>query len=123
MLEGTLSNYSQNENQKAKLKPTELFTLELSIVEIEILLKKYDSSDKMLKDLSRRHVLLPDRARIIIVESKLFCVKGDFDGALERLKLITMENGLEHFIKSRQIMASIYLTRFKQFTHFIGCYQ
>ena len=64
-----------------------------------------------------------DRGRILITSAQFYNSSGDYEQALSTLRNITLDFGADHFIRSRQMMAAIYLTKFKDRKRFTSAYR
>lgn len=58
----------------------------------------------------------------MIANAQLAEARGDIDSALSVLRDIKLEHG-EHFVRSREIMAIIYLKHRKDRRLYAGCYR
>ena len=63
-----------------------------------------------------------DEGRIMIANAHLAEARGDIDTALSLLRDVKLEHG-EHFVRSREIMANIYLKYRKDRRLYAGCYR
>ena len=63
------------------------------------------------------------RGRILIASGNINLAKSDYEGCLQTLRDVSIEYGVDHFIRSRQMMATIYLTKFKDRTNYVECYK
>ena len=64
----------------------------------------------------------PEEGRIIIANAQLAEARGDIETALSLLREIKLEHG-EHFVRSREIMALIFLKHRKDRRLYAGCYR
>lgn len=63
-----------------------------------------------------------DEGRVLIASAQLAMARGETEQALNGLKEITNENN-EHFIRSRELMATIYLKNKKDRRLYASCYK
>ncbi len=84
--------------------------------------KFQSEAGKLLNDLLDECKGTPDEGRILIANAQLAEARGDIETALSVLRDINIDHG-EHFIRSREIMATIYLQYRKDRRLYAGCYR
>lgn len=82
-----------------------------------------DEANKMIKDLMTEFTEPADRGRVLISSAQFYCSSGDYETALSTLRNISLDFGADHFIRSRQMMAAVYLSKFKDRKRFTACYR
>lgn len=80
-------------------------------------------ASKLIQELINQYQEPLIRGRIYISAAQLYCSSGDFQKALQTLKSISTEYSADHFIRSRQMMAAIHLTKLKDRKRFTDCYR
>ncbi|KPM00877.1 hypothetical protein QR98_0004650 [Sarcoptes scabiei] len=79
----------------------------------------------MIEDLLQfNHDHPAKRARILLSKAKINCFVRDYENALMVLQnQINHDVGTFYYIRSRQIMATIFLNKYKDRKRFIECYR
>lgn len=81
-----------------------------------------NESTKLLNELLLECKGTLDEGRVLIASAQLAMARGEIEQALNGLKEITSENN-EHFIRSRELMATIYLKNKKDRRLYASCYK
>ncbi|CAG2171409.1 unnamed protein product, partial [Oppiella nova] len=93
-------------------------------MKLQASLKDWEQTEgsKLLNDLLEDCRDTPDEGRIMIANAQLAEARGDIDTALSLLRDIKLEHG-DHFVRSRELMALMYLKHRKDRRLYAGCYR
>ncbi|XP_027204714.2 tetratricopeptide repeat protein 21B-like isoform X2 [Dermatophagoides pteronyssinus] len=100
----------------------------LEMVDIHLLLNNTIEARKIVEKLIQQYTSdysggkQEQRARIYLSQAKIDCYSGDYEATLQTLRNITATMSDDHYIRSRKMMAAIYLSKHKDRKRFIECY-
>ncbi|XP_054157238.1 tetratricopeptide repeat protein 21B-like [Oppia nitens] len=108
--------------RKSLLSQNDKISLYLQMVDIYSLTDQTTEASKLLAEMLESCRDTPDEGRIMIANAQLAEARGDIDAALSLLREIRVDHG-DHFVRSRELMAIIYLKHRKDRRLYAGCYR
>ncbi|KAH7636639.1 tetratricopeptide repeat protein 21b-like [Dermatophagoides farinae] len=104
----------------------ELFLM-FEMVDIHLLNNNTIEARKIIEKLSEQFSSDYDgkqeqRARIYLSQARIDCYSGDYEATLQTLRNVTATMGADHYIRSKKMMAAIYLSKYKDRKRFTECY-
>ncbi|XP_015781277.1 tetratricopeptide repeat protein 21B-like [Tetranychus urticae] len=97
-------------------------TIELEMVNIYILQSENGIASDLLDKLSKNCIGTPEESKILIIKASLAQSRGNVEEALSILREVSPIYGRD-FIRSREIMASLYLKHRRDRRLYISCYK
>lgn len=106
------------------LKANDRLLINLKMVDIYLMLNNTAEAKTLIQQLMNENEQnLIIRGRLNLSLAKIQCFIGDYKNSLQTLSNIGKEVGVDYFIRSRQMMAAIYLSKYKDRKRFTDCYR
>lgn len=76
-----------------------------------------------VQELIEKHREPSVRGRLLLASAGIYASVGDYERAIQTLRDIDNHLGANHFVRSRQMMAAIFLHKYRDHKQYIECHR